>query len=87
MITFIIVTLMGGSFQPQPSMPDHLFADLIYNMGNQSGHEYTQQEDYNFWCGGIRCDEWGHGGYDGVPEDCTTESEEDGTCGFGLYQP
>ena len=56
-------------------------------MGNQSGHEYEQQEDYNFWCGGIRCDEWDHGGYDGVPEDCTTESEEDGTCGFGLLHP
>jgi hypothetical protein len=53
----------------------------MHNMGNQ------QEEVYNFWCGGIRCDEYGHGGYDGVPEDCTTESEEDGTCGFGLVQP
>jgi len=45
------------------------------------------QEHYNFWCAGVRCDEEGHGGFTGIPEDCTTESEEDGSCGFGLQQP
>ena len=79
MIGLIIVMLMGGTAIPQPSMPDHLFADLVHNMG--------YQEHYNFWCAGVRCDEEGHGGFTGIPEDCTTESEEDGTCGFGLQQP
>ena len=76
-----LIMVMGMSIWGQMALEMHLLTDIMHNMGNQ------QEEVYNFWCGGIRCDEYGHGGYDGVPEDCTTESEEDGTCGFGLVQP
>jgi hypothetical protein len=76
-----LIMVMGMSIWGQMALEMHVFTDIMHNMGNQ------QEEVYNFWCGGIRCDEYGHGGYDGVPEDCTTESEEDGTCGFGLVQP
>lgn len=75
----LLIAIMGFSSMGQMSLEDHLLADILYSMGNN--------EQYNYWCNGVRCDEENHGGYTGIPEDCTTESEEDGTCGFGLTPP
>ena len=74
-----ILLIWGGSFMPQMAMEHHMLADIIHNMGNQ------QEEEYNFWCNGVRCED--HAEYDGIPEDCTTEEEENSSCGFGLQQP
>ena len=74
-----ILMLWGGSFMPQMAMENYMLADIVHQMGN------TQEEEYNFWCGGVRCED--HSEYEGIPEDCTTEEEENGSCGFGLQHP
>lgn len=80
MISSLII-VMGMSTWGQMAMEMSMLADIIHNMGNQ------QEVVYNYWCDGVRCDEYGHDGYEGIPEDCTTEEEENGSCGFGLVQP
>jgi hypothetical protein len=76
-----LIMVMGMSIWGQMALEMHVLSDLMNNMGNQ------EEIVYNYWCDGVRCDEYGHGGYDGIPEDCTTKEEENESCGFGLTQP
>ena len=70
-----LIMVMGMSIWGQMALEMHVLSDMMHNMGNQ------QEEVYNFWCNGVRCDE-----HDDtiIPEDCTTEEEENGSCGFGF---
>jgi hypothetical protein len=81
MISTLII-VMGMSSWGQMALEMHMLSDIMHNMGNQ------HQEAYNFWCSGVRCDDLGqHQVFTGKVEDCTTEQEEGGSCGFGLQQP
>lgn len=80
MISTLII-VMGMTSWGQMALEMSMLSDMMHNMGNQ------QEVVYNSWCDGVRCDEYGHDGYEGIPEDCTTEEEENGSCGFGLVQP
>jgi|TARA_B100001094_G_scaffold333413_2_gene411821 hypothetical protein len=76
-----LVIVMGMTSWGQMALEMSMLSEMMHTMGNQ------QEVVYNYWCDGVRCDEYGHDGYEGIPEDCTTEEEENGSCGFGLVQP
>lgn len=81
MISSLII-VMGMSTWGQMALEMSMLADIMHNMGNQ------QEVVYNYWCDGVRCDDLEqHQAFTGQVEDCTTEEEENGSCGFGLQHP